>query len=379
MQALFLLAFAIGLRRARRARAARPADGSGSACARCPLAVLAAGSVYAYSFPGLLVARRRVRASGRRSSSRRPRRPGSDRRRRGGSRAGGARRRSSRRRAVRSLIVARGRADGRLRGLRDLRPPGAGLGNLFDRLSPLEALGIWPSGDFRLEPGDGAVPGDRLLLGRGVRRRGALLRACVVVAPGERALPAALAAAALLWLYSLVAGTPYQEAKALVLAAPLGRAGLGPGAGRGRAPALLAGALPARGRRLQRAGARQRAGRPERLLAGAGRAAARARRRLGGRLAPAELLDDQHGRDYLLWELRGNRVCVDGLPAGKSLRRGPSLCAWSSTRMAPSCPRATSSRRATSRATCAAPTYPTAPGPTRRPSRASARRTGARR
>ena len=26
--------------------------------------------------------------------------------------------------------------------------------------------------------------------------------------------------------------------------------------------------------------------------------------------APAELLDDQHGRDYLVWELRGNRICV---------------------------------------------------------------------
>src|SRR3712207_8079962 len=27
--------------------------------------------------------------------------------------------------------------------------------------------------------------------------------------------------------------------------------------------------------------------------------------------APAELLDAQHGRDYLVWELRGNRVCVE--------------------------------------------------------------------
>ena len=37
-------------------------------------------------------------------------------------------------------------------------PNGPGLGNLFGQVSPFEALGIWPSGDFRLAPGDGAVP-----------------------------------------------------------------------------------------------------------------------------------------------------------------------------------------------------------------------------
>ena len=47
---------------------------------------------------------------------------------------------------------------------------------------------------------------------------------------GERAVPAALAAAVALWLYALIAGTPYQEAKALVLAGAAGRADLGPGA-----------------------------------------------------------------------------------------------------------------------------------------------------
>jgi hypothetical protein len=37
-------------------------------------------------------------------------------------------------------------------------PNGPGLGNLFGQISPFTALGIWPSGDFRLAPGDGAVP-----------------------------------------------------------------------------------------------------------------------------------------------------------------------------------------------------------------------------
>ena len=44
-------------------------------------------------------------------------------------------------------------------------PTGGGLGNLFNRLSPLEALGIWPSGDFRVEPGDGAIPAAAFYLG----------------------------------------------------------------------------------------------------------------------------------------------------------------------------------------------------------------------
>ena len=27
--------------------------------------------------------------------------------------------------------------------------------------------------------------------------------------------------------------------------------------------------------------------------------------------APEELLEEEHGRDYLVWELRGNRICVE--------------------------------------------------------------------
>ncbi len=42
-------------------------------------------------------------------------------------------------------------------------PSGAGLGNLFNPISPIEALGIWPSGDFRLDPGRRLRAGVRLL------------------------------------------------------------------------------------------------------------------------------------------------------------------------------------------------------------------------
>ena len=78
-------------------------------------------------------------------------------------------------------------------------PKGAGLGNLFNRISPLEALGIWPSGDFRVEPGDGFAPAVRLLARapRSRPRRSPGV-SCGGFAARELAVPAALAAAALL-------------------------------------------------------------------------------------------------------------------------------------------------------------------------------------
>ena len=100
-------------------------------------------------------------------------------------------------------------------------PSGAGLGNLFNPISPLEALGIWPSGDFRLEPGAGAMPAAGFYLG------GALAVVALVyglawwLRRGERAVPAALAVAAALLAYAHLFGTPYQEAKAIVIASPL--------------------------------------------------------------------------------------------------------------------------------------------------------------
>src|SRR4029077_8210367 len=44
-------------------------------------------------------------------------------------------------------------------------PNGPGLGNLFGQVSPLSALGIWLSGDFRVAAGDGAVPAFAYYLG----------------------------------------------------------------------------------------------------------------------------------------------------------------------------------------------------------------------
>ena len=96
-----------------------------------------------------------------------------------------------------------------------------GLGNLSGQLSPLEALGIWPTSDFRLSAvtadppaliffaaGAFALVALVLALPRWIRRHGA-------------AIPAALAAAAVLYLLALGLGTVYTSAKALAIAAPL--------------------------------------------------------------------------------------------------------------------------------------------------------------
>jgi len=95
------------------------------------------------------------------------------------------------------------------------------LGNLFGQINPLTALGVWPSGDFRVEPGDGAIPAPVFYLGAllgamalGVGLRSAWRR-------GETALLAALAVAAAIWVAARIGSTPYTAAKALMLIAPV--------------------------------------------------------------------------------------------------------------------------------------------------------------
>ena len=187
-------------------------------------------------------------------------------------------------------------------------PNGPGLGNLFGQVSPFEALGIWPSGDFRLTPGDGAVPALGYYLGAAFASILLALRARALLAPPRDRLIAGLAAAALAYAAARVGGTPYTAAKAIEIGAPL--AALVIVLPLLRRPVGLA--LPARGRRLLAAGPRQRAGRPDLLLAGADRPA----RRLSAKARPwcsprDQLLDDEHGDPYIAWELRGGRVCID--------------------------------------------------------------------
>ncbi|HEY7151652.1 MAG TPA: hypothetical protein VH391_08215 [Solirubrobacterales bacterium] len=344
MEALYVLAFAVGLHEAGRAALVpgSRAGGPRRALAAVPLAALAVGSAYAYSFPGLLwlagaaavwvAVELAIVARG------------------ASARAALAMSRAAAPAvavALAVVCVACAPEVGRMvdfASFETFDPSGAGLGNLFNPISPLEALGIWPSGDFRLDPGDGAVPAVGFYLGE--------LLGLVALAHGlvwwlwrrERAVPAALAVAAALYAYAHFAGTPYQAAKSIVIAAPLamliaGRALISGGA-----------AIPLRG--LTGAVARRRGGlvgtwarwepRLRLVLATAFLGAAAGcsvlalangpvgpaayspeltelRGALGDGstlvLVPEHVLADAHGRDFVVWELRGGRVCVDSLRA----------------------------------------------------------------
>ncbi len=95
------------------------------------------------------------------------------------------------------------------------------LGNLFGQISPLEALNVWPSGDFRVAPGDGAVPAPVFYLGALLGAAALAAGGLLLVRRGAAALLAALGAAAVIWLAARIGSTPYTTAKALAIAAPL--------------------------------------------------------------------------------------------------------------------------------------------------------------
>ena len=99
-----------------------------------------------------------------------------------------------------------------------------GLGNLRQAISPLEALGIWPSGEFRLAPADAGIPAAVFYLGGLLGAVAVGLGIAVAVRERRRdrigsALLAALASAAVIYLGAAIAGTPYTSAKALAIAA----------------------------------------------------------------------------------------------------------------------------------------------------------------
>ncbi len=100
-------------------------------------------------------------------------------------------------------------------------PNGPGLGNLFGQISPFEALGIWPSGDFRLAPGDGAVPAVGYHLGSPSPSRSSSTASSGLWRRRETAILAGVGAAALAYAAARVGGTPYTAAKAIEVASPL--------------------------------------------------------------------------------------------------------------------------------------------------------------
>ena len=306
IQALFVIAFAIALGEVARGWSRREGR---RALRALPLAVLGAGSVYAYSFPGLLWLGGAAAVWAAIELARAARR------------GGAAEVRLLARLAAPTVLVAVAALAiavvpelGRIvdfASFETFDPAGAGLGNLFDRLSPLEALGIWPSGDFRVEPGDGAVPAFVFYLG-GLAGLAALVYGLRwSLRRGGRALPAAFAAAVALWLYALLAGTPYQEAKALVMVAAVIAVLSVRALVASQAPALVAIAF------LAAAGGSSVLALVNGPVGPSGYSTALAD--LRGNLprgstvvaVPDELLAEEHAADFIAWELRGSRICVE--------------------------------------------------------------------
>lgn len=312
-EAMIVLVFAIGL-----AELASGDLGGADPAGRwrrlraVPLAALAVGAVYAYSFPGLawLVGALAIWAL--------------------------------------AWLVRVGRPDGQVLGpagaalvffgalvalevprmidfarFETFDPDGAGLGNLFNPLSPIEALGVWPSGDFRLDAGAGAIPALVFYAGGALALVALVLGAARTLRRGELAVPAAAVAGVALYAYAVVSGTPYQEAKALVVVAPL-LALLAVPAALSLIPAIHElREAPARELPLPLAGLAF-------VVAAAGCSAlalvngpvgpskwSPALTEFNGQIgdepvlavASQELID-QNGYDLIAWELRGHEVCV---------------------------------------------------------------------
>jgi hypothetical protein len=339
MQALFFLAFALSLREATRSWRELPLR-------FVPSALLAVGSVYTYSFPGLIwlvgAAAIWAIAEAARGQFASP--------------AGGSLGPSPIRAALLALLtffVLVAPEIGRMvdfHSFETFDPNGPGLGNLFGQISPFEALGIWPSGDFRLAPGDGAVPAVGYYLGAAFALVLLIYGALRCWRRREVAILAGLAAAAAAYLAARAGGTPYTAAKAIEIASPL------------VALTILMPLLSELDWRLSRNMSDQGDRSLIPLAAGAFILAAITCSLLAFANAPVgptsyspaltglrplvaadstlvlashELLADQHGTPYISWELRGGRVCIatDG-----ELDRPPAGVGFVATRGAPSQP-----------------------------------------
>jgi hypothetical protein len=185
-------------------------------------------------------------------------------------------------------------------------PNGPGLGNLFGQISPFEGFGIWPSGDFRLTPGAGAVPALGYYAGAAFATILLLYGLLRCWRRRESALIAGFAAAALAYAAARLGGTPYTAAKAIEVGAPL---------------ATLVIVLPLLRRPAAWLYLVAAAGCSLLALANAPVGPSSYSPALTGFrgdvgegptlvLASKQLLAEEHGTPYIAWELRGGRVCI---------------------------------------------------------------------
>jgi hypothetical protein len=311
MLALFLLGFVLCLRESRR----EPIE---SPLRLVPLALIPVGAVYVYSFPGLLwllgtavvwaiveLGLGWFKDSDRvRSVARELVKPTLI--------------------GIAVLVVLVAPEIGRMIDFHKFEtfdPNGPGLGNLFGQISPFEALGIWPSGDFRLAPGDGAVPAAAYYLGAAFGTVLLLYGIWACWRKRETVILSGLFVALVAYLAARVGGTAYTSAKAIEIVAPLCALTIllplteeavwslsGPMRRKVSTAALVV-FLAAAGLCSALALANAPVG-PSTYTPAL--ASMRPLVENGSTLilASPELLEDDHGTNYLAWELRGGRVCI---------------------------------------------------------------------
>jgi hypothetical protein len=283
MQALFVLAFALALRETKQP------DWTDRTLRFVPAALIAVGSVYTYSFPGLiwLLGIVVIWLLLERAAPLRPLLLG-----------------------LLAFAVLTLPELGRMidfHSFETFDPNGPGLGNLFGQISPFESLGIWFSGDFRLSPGDGAVPAFAYYMGASFAAILLVYGLFLCWRRRETALVAGLLAAALAYAGARAGGTPYTAAKAIEIAAPLAAVViLLPLLRRPVAILYLLAAGACSLLALANAPVGPTSYSPE--LTGLRPLLASSSTLV---LASQRLLDEEHGVPYISWELRGGRVCIE--------------------------------------------------------------------
>jgi hypothetical protein len=318
MQALFFLAFVLALR-----EASRNPDWRQLPLRFVPAALLAVGSAYTYSFPGLIwligaaviwallefgMNRLRLPAGGAVGGP-----APEDALATGGGGGSPAATGPAAWRpvlyAVLLFVILIAPEIGRMidfHSFETFDPNGPGLGNLFGQISPFEGFGIWPSGDFRLTPGAGAVPALGYYAGAAFATILLLYGLVLCWRRRESAVIAGLAAAALAYAAARLGGTPYTAAKAIEVGAPL---------------AALVIVLPLLRRPVAWLYLLAAAGCSLLALANAPIGPSSYSPALTGFrgdvgegptlvLASKQLLEDEQGTPYITWELRGGRVCI---------------------------------------------------------------------
>jgi hypothetical protein len=317
IQALFVLASVLALRESTRAWSDLPLR-------FVPAAILAIGSVYVYSFPALIwlgaiaaiwlfvdwVSARYVSPAGGGAGGTSPEEALATGRG-GGSPAptGPAGQRAV---SLAVLVFAVGTLPelGRMIDFQQFEtfdPSGPGLGNLFGQVSPFTALGIWFSGDFRLAPGNGAIPAFAYFAGAAFASLLLVYGLLVSWRRREATILAGVLAVALLYVAARVGSTPYTSAKALEMAAPLVTLAIVLPLLRRPVTALYL-ALAGLCSLLAFANAPVGPTSYSPALTGLRPLLADSSTLV---LAPDPLLADEQGERYIVWELRGGRVCIE--------------------------------------------------------------------